>query len=168
MLGIVLVTLGVVLILISFTALHWYAASSQVDSAGDAGFADLHRLATVSGRGLARAYFGWFAWLLILAVIVLGFLANVPSAAALWLRVAGVLLGLAGAGATYAALHGVVPGGNVFHNADAGIWLAMIGYVIAGAGAAVGPPRTSQPPEDAATPDTPTPGAPAPRRPRPF
>lgn len=151
--GILVVTLGVVLILIAFTTQNWYAASSHVDSAGDVGFAELHRLASVSGGGLSRAYFGWLAWVLILAAIVVGFLANVPSPASIGLRAVGLLLGLIGAAGTYAALHGVVPGGDVFHNADAGIWLAVVGYLVTGVGAALGPRRLPPPP---------------PHRPRPF
>jgi hypothetical protein len=145
--GVALVLAGAVLVLLSFRFLHWYDVPSGSDSSGDVTFSKLHASAEqLGGAGVASAYFGWLAWVLLLGVIVLGVAANLPSAAADPLRVAGFLVGLAGAAGTYYAMaqHFDATGSraSVFHNSTWGLWAAMLGFLLAAAGAVHGPRRS--------------------------
>lgn len=146
--GIALMLVGVVLLLISFAAADWYPGSAGPSAVAHVTFSDLHRLtAGNSSAGIATAYFGWLAWILLILIIAVGFAANLPTAAASGLRVAGFALGLAGAAVTYLALAKLASAGDgtggAFAHARAGVWLAIGGYLVAGAGAVIGPLRGS-------------------------
>jgi len=145
--GVVLVLAGAALALLSFRVLHWYDVPSGHDSSGDVTFGKLHASADqLGGAGLAAAYFGWLAWMLLLAGIVLGVGANLPSGLADPLRVTGFVVGLVGAGGTLLALrqhfHAAGSDHGIFHNASWGIWAALAGYALIAAGAALGPRRS--------------------------
>jgi hypothetical protein len=148
--GIALTLAGAILVLVSFTALDWYAGSGGADALQGIGFTDLHRnLTALPASAATDAYFGWVAWTLLLALIIVGSLANLPGRSSKGLRLVGLLLGLVGAAFTYyalaqyvQALHDVgAPRAGVFHQARAGIWLALLGYLAAGLGAVTGPLR---------------------------
>jgi hypothetical protein len=143
--GIALLLAGVVLLLVSFTAVDWYPGSTGPSAVAHIGFTDLHHLTAASRSvAIAKAYFGWLAWVLLILVIVVGFAANVPTPAANGLRVAGFALGLAGAVLTYLALDRLASWAgsrSAFDHAQTGVWLAIGGYVVAGLGAVVGPRR---------------------------
>jgi hypothetical protein len=146
-LGVVLVITGAVLVLIAIRFLHWYDVPAGHDSSGDVTFSKLRASAEqLGGAGVASAYFGWLAWLLLLAVIVLGVAANLPTPVADPLRVAGFLVGLVGAAATYYAMaqHFNATGSshNVFHNSTWGLWAALLGFLLAATGAVLGPRRS--------------------------
>jgi hypothetical protein len=100
----------------------------------------------LGGAGVASAYFGWLAWVLLLASIVVGVAANVPSPLADGLRVGGFVVGVIGVGGTYYALaqHFNATGSahNVFHNATWGVWAALVGFLLAAVGAVLGPRRS--------------------------
>jgi hypothetical protein len=78
-----------------------------------------------------------------------GLLANLPSSRADGLRMTGFILGIVGAAFTYYALSRYVQAltdrgasqGQALDHAQSGIWLALIGYLLAGVGAAIGPLR---------------------------
>jgi hypothetical protein len=144
--GIALTLVGAVLLMISFTAVDWYPGSTGPSAIAHITFTDLHRLTTANTTvGIATAYFGWLAWVLLILVIAVGLAANLPTRAANGLRAAGFALGLAGAACTYLALSKLASasGGSVgaFDHARIGVWLALAGYLVAGAGAAIGPLR---------------------------
>jgi hypothetical protein len=144
--GIALVLVGVVLLLVSFTApVDWYPGSTRPSAVAHIRFSDLHDLTAASSSiALTKAYFGWLAWVLLIAVIVVGFAANAPTPAADGLRVLGFAVGLAGAAVTYLALNKLASwagSGGAFDHSRAGVWLAMTGYLVAGVGAAIGPKR---------------------------
>lgn len=144
--GIAAVTVGAVLVLISFTKLNWYSGSSQgADSiSGGIDFRILHdRVTAFDSPGISSAYFAWLAWVILIVAILLGFGANLPGRAADSLRVLGFTVGVVGAAATYIALHELVaatgPAADVFDHAAIGLWLALAGYLLVGIGAAAGP-----------------------------
>lgn len=139
--GIGLVILGGALLLISFTTSDWYGGSGGADSVGHITFTTLHRLtADHRAPALVGAYFGWLAWALLILVIVLGLAANLPSPAVVGLRVGGFFLGLLGAALTFVALSKLVgPGASVLTRMRSGVWLAVLGYVMAAVGAMLGP-----------------------------
>jgi NAD/NADP transhydrogenase beta subunit len=146
--AVVLVLLGAALVLVAFRFLDWYEVAHRADSAGDITFATLHSNADqLSGVGTATAYFDWLAWLLLILLIGVGIAANLGVPMTDALRVTGFLLGLLGAAATYfaiAQLHDaqVAAGAqkhSVFYNSSWGLWAAVVGYLAAAAGAALGP-----------------------------
>jgi len=148
--GVVLVLAGAVLALLSFRFLHWYDVPAGHDSSGDVTFGKLGDSADqLGGAGVAAAYFGWLAWLLLIAGIVVGVAANLPTPLADPLRVTGFVVGLLGTGGTLYALaqhfHAAGSTNGIFHNASWGTWSALAGFVLIAAGAALGPRRRGQP-----------------------
>jgi hypothetical protein len=146
--AVALVLGGAALVLVSFRFLDWYEVPRRADSAGNVTFATLHGNADqLANAGTATAYFDWLAWLVLILLVGLGVAANLAAPMTDALRVAGFLLGVVGAAATYLAvaqLHNaqVAAGaqkGSVFHNSTWGLWTAFIGYLVAAAGAAIGP-----------------------------
>jgi uncharacterized membrane protein len=137
--GIGLVVLGAVLVLLSFTTLSWYSGSHEADSVGDITFNLLHHLR--NDPTLTHAYFTWLSWVLLLAGIAVGFTANFPTEVATPLRMASIVLGVAGAVLTYLSLHSLtsVAHRGVFDHAGPGIYATMAGFVVIGLGGAVGP-----------------------------
>lgn len=146
--GMALTALGGLLVVVSFTALGWYHGASGADSVGSIGFGELHaQTRSFDAPQLARDYFTWFSWLMLLAVVALGIEANLPSRSSGVFKVFGLLVGVTGAGVTYLALnslwgaladrYGADVG--VFRHTSAGLWLALGGFLLAGLGAALGP-----------------------------
>jgi hypothetical protein len=141
-LGMALVVIGAALVLISFTVLDWYPGSTGPGEVAHIKFADLHRLAADNASiEFAGAYFHWLAWVLLILVITVGLGATVATRAASALRVAGFTAGAGGAAITYEALDilASTEGGSALDGAQAGVWLAIGGYLVAGIGAALGP-----------------------------
>jgi hypothetical protein len=143
--GIVAVLIGAVLVLISFSGLDWYAAPPPGPDVAPVGrsFAELHHNAEALGLGfLVDAYFIWLAWVVLIALIVVGTLASVAREHVDNYRVGGLTLGLFGAAITYYIvykIHQSSQAGHVFSHASTGIWFVLFGFVLAGAGSAVGP-----------------------------
>ncbi|MEO6885952.1 MAG: hypothetical protein ABI232_06650 [Jatrophihabitantaceae bacterium] len=146
--GLALTLIGSVALLISFTWVNWYAGTSGADGISDIGFNDLHQnLAAFSAPAASTSYFGWIAWTLLIIVLLLGVGANLPNRAADSLRIAGLAVGLIGSAWTYYALAQYIQAlhdrgatnAGVFTRSESGIWLAMVGYLFAGIGAALGP-----------------------------
>jgi hypothetical protein len=150
--GIGVMVVGAVLLLLSFTTLDWYQApKSQGDSVSKIGFAELHHNLDsfpAGGRpGPSEAYFSWLAWVLLIAVIIVAFAANLPTKASDGLRMFGFFLGLLGVAFTYYTLSRYAQAAHdlfgtssgALTHADIGIWAALGGYLLAGIGAAFGP-----------------------------
>jgi hypothetical protein len=142
--GIVAVLIGAVLVLISFSGLDWYAAPPPGPDVAPVGrsFAELHHNAEALGLGfLVDAYFIWLAWVVLIALIIVGTLASVAREHADNYRVGGLILGLFGAAITYYIvykIHQSSQAGHVFSRASTGIWFVLFGFVLAGAGSALG------------------------------
>ena len=147
-LGVALVLAGALLALAAFRLLDWYDISGHAaDSAGSVTFSSLKTSADqLGGAGVAIAYFDWLAWVLLIGLILVGVAANVRTRLTDPLRVAGFLIGLIGAAATYYALaqHFNATGSahNVFYNSTWGVWAALVGFALGGVGAVLGPGRT--------------------------
>src|SRR5438067_7570446 len=140
--GLILIIIGAILLMLSFTALSWYGTSAEADSVGRITFSKLHTITSLGGGSRApRWYFSWAAWLLLLAVILIGLLANLPVPGGLVLRVLGFLIGLTGALVTWYSLHQLFKHSDhgVFDHARVGLWFAFIGFPLAGVGALIGP-----------------------------
>lgn len=153
--GVVLVLLGAVSVLVSFRFLDWYDVPTRhtADSTDHVTFSSLRSSADqLRDAGSARAYFDWLAWVLLIALIVAGVAANLPSGAADACRVAGFLIGLVGFAGTYLAmsqLHNaqVAAGAerhNLFYNATWGPLMAPLGFLVGAVGAVLGPRSVSR------------------------
>ena len=146
-----LVLWGGAVVLLSFTRLEWKRRPQGGDVVERIDFAALrHNLEhfPASGRPSASvAYFEWLGWALLIALIVVGFAANVPGAASTPLRLLGLTLGLVGAALTYYTLaryaqatHDLFGTSNrALENSEDGTWFALGGFLVAGVGATLGP-----------------------------
>jgi hypothetical protein len=141
--GTVMALLGGVVLVVSFTALEWFADFGGTQSGGSVSFGDVSNVVgnSSAAKGFASAYFGWLAWLFVIVVVVAGVLASVPSPALRVFRIIGVVVGFAAAGLSFLAI-------QLFDNssyldylkhARIGFYFAVIGFVVAGIGAAIGP-----------------------------
>jgi hypothetical protein len=144
--GLALTAVGGVLLIISFTAVDWFTRGTNE---GPSHFGDIHDIVT-QFSGLvaepAKLYFGWLAWVLLAAAVVAALAANLPSPVSDAFRVVGPLVAVGGALMTFWALKIVKSADpsytDYLKHARAGFWLAVAGFVVAGAGAAFGPRRT--------------------------
>ena len=149
--GMLLVLWGGAVLLLSFTRLDWKRRPTGGDVVQRIDFAALrHNLEhfPAAGRPSASvAYFDWLAWALLIALIVVGFAANMPHRATGALRLLGLVLGLVGAAWTYYTLaryaqatHDLFgTSSDALRNSEDGTWFAFGGDLVAGLGAALGP-----------------------------
>ena len=137
--GIVLAVVGAVAVIVSFTALEWF------HEFGKAKFSDLADAtgSRTGATGIATAYFGWLAWVLLVAALLAAIVANLPTPASGALRPLGALLGLAGAGLTFWAIKFAHFGGytEFLKRADLGFYVAVGGFVLIAIGSMIGPRR---------------------------
>ena len=101
--GTVLTAVGAVLLVVAYTATDWY------DGSADSSFSKVHdqlKLVDKAGaaEGIAKAYFGWLAWVLLVVAVLLAVAANLPSPAAPALRIVGAIVGIAGMVLTFLAI----------------------------------------------------------------
>lgn len=139
--GMVFALLGAVLLVVCFTALDWFSVDAQGFSRnfsfGEVG--DL--LDNGGGTGFATAYFHWFAWVFMVVAAAAAIGSSFPSPALRALRVVGVVAAFAAAGLSFLALQVTDNRGYVewFKDARVGFYLAVLGFVLIGVGAAIGP-----------------------------
>jgi hypothetical protein len=138
--GLVLVIIGAVLILLAFTTLSWYSGSGGADTVSSSGFSALHHNATLLGaNAVTTGYFSWIAWVLLILVIVAGTAASAVPQYRDAARISGLFVGLVGVALTYYALHSISFSGKIFDEAGPGVYLTLLGYLLAGVGSALGP-----------------------------
>jgi hypothetical protein len=159
---------GAVLVVLALTVLTWFSTdkvSSVFRAAGNRTFREVHhalevtydkipaQLSTYVDFGISRAYFGWLAWVLFAVAVVLAIIALLPTPAAPFLRVLGLLVGLAAAALTFWAIDLISLSGPVaktirhpsygdyLSHANVGFWFAVVGFLLIGVGALIGPRR---------------------------
>lgn len=150
--GVGLVSAGAIALILSFTTLEWrHRPAAHGDTVTRIDFSALRRNLEhfpAGGKPAASiAYFSWLCWVLLIALIIVGFAANLPSRGSDGLRLTGFFLGLVGAAFTYYALSRYAEAthdlfgtsSGALDNADLGIWFALAGYLLAGLGSALGP-----------------------------
>lgn len=145
--GLALAVVGAVLLILSFTTLNWYKPPGGK-------FSDLHDAAKAADAGLAKAFSGWLAWVLVALVIITAVLANLPiGGMALTFRIIAPVLGILGIVLTLLALNnywskvkdaaqaqGIDVG--IFNHSEIGLYFALAGFLIAGIAGVFGPRRT--------------------------
>ncbi len=138
--GATLAGIGGVLLVIAFTALDWLSVR------GSSTFGDLGDTLDVNGaaNGLARNYFSWLGWLLLVLVVGVAILANLPSPASGPLQALGAVGAAAGVAITFFAIN-LYSDGQAYteylKHARLGFYFALAGFVLAGIGALVGPTK---------------------------
>lgn len=137
--GMVLGLLGGVLLIVCFTALDWFSVGANGKSYNLA-FGDI---SDGNPTGFAAAYFGWFAWTFFVVAVLAAVGSSFPSPALRALRVVGVVTAFAAAGLSFLAVQVTEGRGYVDWLKDAriGFYLAVIGFILVGVGAAIGPRR---------------------------
>jgi hypothetical protein len=131
---------GLVLLIIAFTAVPWFTNSVGTQSH----FGDLHDLVdarSASATGVADAYFSWLGWVLVIATVVIAIVATLPSPASGPLRALGAVLAAAAIALTFFAIQifdGTAYSDYIKH-ASVGFYLAIGGFLLAGIGALCGP-----------------------------
>ena len=137
--GTVLTLLGGILVLVALTSITW------LKGVNGGTFRDVHDALKAAGghaQGFAHAYFGWLAFVFLALVVVAGVLASVPTSALRIFRIIGVVVGLAAAGLTFLAIQLTDNGPSYLDylkHARLGFYFAVIGFLLAGIGAAIGP-----------------------------
>jgi hypothetical protein len=136
---------GAALLIVSFTALAWYRIIGR-----DIKFSDIHKSLNEPGApAFPKAYFGWLGWVLLALVVVSAVLASLPiGSAALTFRIVAPATGLVGIIVTLLALNNYWDKANnvlgdvgVFKHSAAGLYLTLIGFLIAGVAGVSGPRR---------------------------
>jgi hypothetical protein len=134
--GMVFALLGGVLLIVCFTALDWFKGSTSFGDIGD--YIDR---SPGAATGFATAYFGWFAWVFFVVALLSAIGSSFPSPALRALRVLGVVTAFAAAGLSFLAIQVSDNRSYVDWLKDAriGFYLAVVGFILIGIGAAIGP-----------------------------
>lgn len=162
-----LIIVGAILGVLAFTAFNWFSDKVGDVSGGGSKFSKVHDLLNqvdVPGASqyidlgtLSKPYFSWLAWVLLAAAVVIGLAAVSPvGAGAPALRAVGVVVGLAGLGATLWAIDlfsikQSIPGADLsgtpnsytdfLKHTSIGAWAAGAAFLLIAIGAAAGPNR---------------------------
>lgn len=132
---------GLVVLIISFTAVNWFSTSFFQ---GDSKFSDLHdgvKANSAAAAGVAKTYFSWLGWVLLIATVVIAIAATLPSPASGPLRALGAVLAAAAIALTFFAIQledGAAYTSFLKHS-SIGFFLALGGFLLAGIGALCGP-----------------------------
>jgi hypothetical protein len=137
--GAVLGLLGGVALVVAFTAVQWLGGDFGNRSFGDVG----NYVSRTDATGFATAYFGWLAWAFLIVGVVCAVASSFPNPALRVLRIIGVVIGFAAAGLSFLAvdLNHQFSYTHFIASARIGFYLAVVGYVLVGIGAAYGPSR---------------------------
>jgi hypothetical protein len=150
--GLIGAAVGAALLIVGFTAVKWYSFSG-LDFGKFSDFNDDLKNAGSAAPGLAKAYFGWLGWVLLVLVIVAAVLASLPiGTVAMAFRIVAPVVGVAGIVVTLLALNSYwdkaqssAASANVdvgvFKHTAVGLYLTLIGFLIAGVAGVFGPRR---------------------------
>ena len=136
--GLATALIGGIVVLVALTAVDWFDNGIS--------FGDLHDLANNTGAftGFGDAYFGWLAWAFLIVGVIAGIASSFPSPAVRAFRAIGVVVGIAAAGLTFLAIKSDTGGpsySSTISHTQIGFWLVIVGFVLIGVGAGIGPRR---------------------------
>jgi hypothetical protein len=146
--GIAIAVVGALFMIVAITALNWYSANGE-----HAKLSDLKKSLDGPGApGFPKAYFGWLVWVLVVLVLVAAVVANLPiGPAAAAMRIVAPVLGVVGVVVTLLALNNYwsklkdLNGGDadvgLFKHSAVGLYLTLIGFLVAGVAGVFGPRR---------------------------
>ncbi len=131
--GILVVSGGICLALLG-TLAPWYQQGSTHVSLSDIVASIEH----VDAKAGAHMYLGGAMWLMILMTLTFGLLGTMGLGAAVFRVLTPVAAGF-GAVLVYASLNSLRDGkGSVFDHAGPGLWLVLLGFIVAGVGGLLG------------------------------
>jgi hypothetical protein len=137
--AVLLVAAGAVLGVVAFTAVNWgHRRRSST-------FPQVHRGLQQLGNqaeAVARAYFGWLAWALLIVAVVCAVLAATPAISTPF-RIVAPIVALAGLVFTVLAIRlwPQLSYAQFLKDARAGFYLALGGFLLIGIGSLLGPGR---------------------------
>lgn len=132
---------GAVLLIVALTAVDWFSQGGVSLS-----FSEVHDRVSAdsaAASGMASAYFSWLAWTLTIVGVIVAVAANLPSPAAGPLRALGAILAAAAIAFTFLAIR-LATGGSYsdyISHASVGFYMAVVGFLLVGIGALIGPKR---------------------------
>jgi hypothetical protein len=139
--GTTLAGIGGVLLIVALTAVNWFSQNGVSLS-----FSEVHDRVSANSAaasGMASAYFSWLAWTLTIVGLIVAVAANLPSPASGPLRALGAVLAAAAIAFTFLAIR--LYTGNSYSDyishASVGFYLAVVGFLLIGIGALIGPKR---------------------------
>jgi hypothetical protein len=149
-LSFIFTVVGTAFAVFAFTAVDWFYGSQSSSYSSVHKAINAAKLAGVGSPPIARAYFSWLAWVLLAVAVICTLLAATPTIAGPF-RIAGVVVAVAGVVITFIAIK-VFNDSALLGSAYRGYWsylkharlafyLAVAGFVLIGAGAAIGPVR---------------------------
>ncbi len=116
------------------TLIPWYENTS---------LGDIVQGASHLNKDFPEAWFGWALWVVLALTAVAALFANVPGPTSTPLRIIGPLLAVAGAGGTIGALNDLVgDNGSITDHSEAGLWITLLGLLVMGVAAILGPSRS--------------------------
>ena len=131
-LGIVATLVGGGLVLLG-SFLPWYTDTYLGDI--------VNALDADGAKAFPKAYFDWLMWVLLAVTVVAGLFANLPLGAATALRIVSPILGALGAVLVFASLNDLISNGSAFDHSAVGLYLTLVGFLLAGVGGVLGPRR---------------------------
>jgi len=151
--GLIGAAVGAVLLILGATALAWYKIRGA-----DGKFSDLHSdvkdAPGAAGLGLAKAYFGWLAWVLLALVVIAAVMASLPiGSSGLVFRIVAPVVGVLGLVLTLLASNNYwdklkdqfqaagIDDVGLFKHSQIGLYLMLAGFLIAGIAGVFGPRR---------------------------
>jgi hypothetical protein len=134
--GILVSAIGIAVVLLGMW-LPWYADGGQKVK-----FTDIVKTVKLPGaKSLPHGYFQFGIWFAIAVALLLCLLANMGFASAV-LRFIGPLVAVLGAALVLSSLSSMRDGhGSIFDHASAGLWLVLLGFVVAAVGGLLGDRR---------------------------
>jgi hypothetical protein len=144
--GLLGAAVGAAMLIAGFTALAWYRIVGR-----DIKFGDFHRALNQPGApAFPKAYFGWLGWVLLAVVVVSAALASLPIGSfALTFRIVAPAAGVIGMVVTLLALNNYWDNAKsflgdvgVFKHSTVGLYVTLIGFLIAGVAGIFGPRHT--------------------------
>lgn len=149
-LSFILTLIGTVATVVAFTGLDWFNGSKSST------YHQIHNIITigeangVGATAIAKVYFSWLGWLLLALTIMMALLAATPTIGGPF-RILGVVAAVVSVVLTFVAIKifkaDTLLGLNLstyseyLKNARAGFYTAVLGFVLIGIAAAIGPSR---------------------------
>lgn len=133
--------IGAVLLIVALTAVTWISRGGVSLS-----FGQVHSRVgadAAAASGMAGSYFSWLAWTLTIVTVIVAVAANLPSPAAGPLRALGAVLAAAAIAFTFLSIR-LYTGrsySDYISGASVGFYLAVLGFLLVGIGALIGPKR---------------------------
>ncbi len=144
--GIAVAAVGALLLILGISALDWYSAEGDKIK-----LSDVHDGAKQIDAGLMKAYGGFLVWILLVLVVVSAVVASLPiGSPAVAFRIVAPVLGLLGVVITLIALNSfwskAKDAGStdvgIFKHSAIGLYLTLLGFLVAGVAGVFGPRRT--------------------------